>query len=123
MNLLGIDYGTKRIGLAIAINGVISPLSVIVNDSNSITKIQEAINQHHIHKVYVGVSEGHFAVITRQFVEKLTHVLKLPVETIEEAVSTIEAGQIYRQNRGKNKHYQDRIDAISAAVILNRLLI
>lgn len=123
MNYLGIDYGTKRIGLAVAVNGIISPLTVIPNNKATFTAIRQIVVAHQIHRVYVGISEGNFAALTKQFARQLAGVLQLPVETIEESVSTIEADQIYRANRGKLKNYRHRIDAVSAAVILNRLSI
>lgn len=122
-NYLGIDFGTKHIGLAIAIRGIISPLTTIANDSNTTAKIQQIILDHQIHKVYVGISQGKIADITKEFVAKLSGVLKLPVETVDESFSTIEAETIYKANRGSKKHYHHQIDAVSAAVILNRLLI
>ena len=121
MNYLGIDYGTKRVGLATAVSGVISPLAVIPNDQHLLAEINKIVSQHQIHKIYVGMSEGGFADITKQFVDQLKKVIKLPVETVNEAVSTIEAQQIYRANGGKLKKYRNKIDAVSAAVILNRL--
>lgn len=123
MNLLGIDYGTKRIGLAVSINGIINPLSVIPNNSAVFPHLRQLIADYQIHKVYVGMSQGRIADVTTEFVDKLTNMLKLPVETIDESFSTIEAEAIYKQNSGKKKKYHRHIDAVSAAVILNRLSI
>lgn len=120
MNALGIDYGTKRIGLAISVNEIISPLDVLPNDKNIFEKIKKIINDFKIEKIYVGLCEGEFAIRTKEFVSKLSSVLQLPVETIEESVSTIEADQIFKTNKKKNKDYKNKIDSIAAAVILRR---
>jgi putative transcription antitermination factor YqgF len=120
MNLLAIDYGTKRIGLAISIKDIITPIDAIKNDPQKFDQIKQVIDQYRIEKVYVGISEGDFAVLTKKFVEELKNVLTLDVETIEEAVSTIEANQIFLENRNKKKDYKKLIDSISAAVILRR---
>jgi len=120
MNLLAIDYGTKRIGLAISIKNIITPIDPIKNDSQKFSQIQKIINQYQIEKIYIGISEGDFAIITKDFVKELKKMVICSIETIEEAVSTIEANQIFITNKNKKKNYKKSIDSISAAVILRR---
>ena len=122
MNVLSIDYGSKRIGLAIAIEGIIEPIPGIKNDSNVFKNIKSVIADYKIEKIYVGISEGEFAKLTKKFVEELKNVLILPIETVEEAVSTIEADQIYLANKNKKKDYKKTIDSIAAAVVLRRVI-
>ena len=122
MNFLGIDYGTKHIGLAYSTSGIISTLPTITNDTDKFVKIVNIVSQYHINKIYTGISEGGIAKKTQQFVQELRTMIKLPVETIEESVSTIEATGIYIQNRQPRKLYKQRVDSIAAAVILNRVI-
>ncbi len=122
MNFLAIDYGTKRIGLATAVNGVISPISPIKNDNSLIDNLRQIINEYQIDKIYVGISEGEFAQKTRKFVEKLRLMVELDIEFVEEAVSTIEADEIYKENKKPKKKYKSLIDSVSAAVILRRAI-
>jgi RNase H-fold protein (predicted Holliday junction resolvase) len=49
-------------------------------------------------------------------------MILLPIETVEEAVSTIEADQIYLANKKPKKDYKKNIDAIADAVILKRVI-
>lgn len=121
MNLLSIDFGTKRIGLAISVQGIITPIPAIENNSQVNNKIEELINQYQIQKIYVGISEGKIAQLTKNFIESLEPVIKLPIETVEETVSTIEAKEIFLSNKKKKKNYKKLIDSISAAVILRRV--
>jgi len=120
MNLLAIDYGTKRIGLAISIKNIITPIDPILNNPQKFDQIKQIINQYQIEKIYVGISEGDFAIITQKFVQELKNMLKCDIETVEESVSTIEADQIFLENKNKKKDYKKLIDSISAAVILRR---
>ena len=122
MNNLGIDYGTKNIGLAYSVSGIITPLPPIPNDSQAITKIAQIVAEFNISKIYVGLSVGRVAVLTLKFVKSLKAMLELPIETVEEAVSTIEATQIYNQNRNSGKLLKKKIDSVSAAVILSRVI-
>jgi RNase H-fold protein (predicted Holliday junction resolvase) len=115
MNYLSIDYGSKRVGLAYTVNNIIFTLPQINNDNNTLSKIQKFINSHTIGKIYVGLSEGKFAQKTLDFVNILKKEFNVPVETVEESVSTIEANQLRPNNPKKN-------DSVSAAIILNRAL-
>ena len=91
MNYLGIDFGTKRIGLAISENGFISTLPFLSNDQNVFRKIQQIAHQYQISKIYIGLSSGKIATLTQAFVDKLSSMLELPIETVEEHFSTLEA--------------------------------
>jgi len=122
MNCLAIDYGTKRVGLAYSVRGIISPLATLPNDQELIPKIRQIIDEYQISKLYVGLSEGQIAKLTLRFVAKLSHMIELPVETVEEAVSTIEADSIYQQNKKNRKSYHQTIDSLAAAVILKRVI-
>lgn len=122
MNYLGIDYGTKQIGLAVSISDIINTLPSIENNSDTISKINKILVEHRISKIYVGLSEGKVAKKTLGFISILRSVIKLPIETVEESVSTIEAQKIYKQNLGSKKLYKKQIDSIAAAVILNRVI-
>lgn len=122
MNLLSIDYGQKRIGLAYSISDIITPLPVLKNDDHFLDNLFKIIQEYRIEKIYIGVSEGDFAKETLLFVDKLSSMLELPIETVEEAVSTIEAEKIFISNKNKKKNYKSHIDSVAAAVILRRVI-
>lgn len=122
MNYLAIDYGTKNIGLAYSVNDIISTLPMVKNDSNLFKNIQKTVDDYHISKIYVGISEGKVALMTKNFVSKLQNMVNLPIETVEEAVSTIEAQAIFKNNQKTAKNYSQLIDSIAAAVILRRVI-
>lgn len=122
MNFLGIDYGTKRIGLAYSVNNIIFTLPMVKNDKIAPKIIADLIVEYDIEKIYVGMSEGKMADMTKKFVSKLSGMIKLPIETVEEAVSTIEADSIFDKSKKNIKNYQQQIDSVAAAVILNRVI-
>lgn len=122
MNFLAIDFGTKRIGLAYSLNNIIFTLPVVKNDDKIFEKLNQIILDYKIGKIYVGLSEGKMAQITKNFMVKLSIVIKLPIETVEEAVSTIEADNLFLENKKKHKTYQKEIDSMAAAIILNRVI-
>lgn len=122
MNYLAIDYGTKIIGLAYTQNGIIFTLPQVQNDKTTFTKINKIISHNTIGKIFVGLSEGGIAAKTLEFIKKLSAVTDIPIETVEESVSTIEAGSIYQDSVHKKADFKKNIDSFSAAVILGRAL-
>ena len=115
MNYLSIDYGTKRVGFAYTVNNIIFTLPQVKNDEYLFDKISDIIKKHAINKIFIGMSQGKFAKITQEFIDKIDTAMGVPIETVEEAVSTIEANQISKKN-------SKTIDSVSAAIILNRAL-
>ena len=57
MNYLGVDYGTKRIGLAKAEDElkIATPLTTIPNDPNIFEKIREIVIREKISDIVLGV--------------------------------------------------------------------
>jgi putative transcription antitermination factor YqgF len=122
MNSLAIDYGLKRIGLAYSQNDIIFTLPQIQNDQHLVNNLKKIINDYQIGKIYIGLSEGRVAEITKKFIVLLSSSISLPIETIEESVSTLEAEKIYIDLKKSKKNYKQKIDSFSAAVILKRAI-
>jgi putative transcription antitermination factor YqgF len=117
MNTLAIDYGTKKIGLAYSVNGIISSLPMAKNDHHLFQTIINLIDELKIDQVYVGISSGYLAKISNDFVKTLQPMIKLNIETVDESFSTIEATSIQKHNKSRQS-----IDSTSAAVILSRVI-
>ncbi len=122
-NLLGLDFGTKKIGLAVSIKGIISPLNTVDNNDQAFVDIVQICRQYQIGKIYIGLCQGSIALLTKKFIKKLKSQISLPIQTVEETASTIEADQIFLTNKNKRKDYKNKINSISAAVILRRVQI
>ena len=122
MNSLAIDYGTKRIGLAYSVNNIIFTLPMQKNDKNIFKNLTQIISEYQIKKIYIGLSYGKMAQMTQKFASDLSFMIKLPIETVEETASTIEADKLFLQNKNNNKNYQKQIDSMAAAIILNRVI-
>lgn len=117
-NILGIDYGTVRIGLAVARGPLAEPLAIIANNQQTISKLQVICQQENIELLVVGISEGKMAEQTKEFVSELTKVVNVPVEFTDETLSSYEM-HINRRNINKNDRY---IDHLVAAQLLQNWL-
>ncbi len=123
MRYLGIDYGAKKIGLAVSDEGgsLAFPFLIFTNSSkeNSVEKIFKIIEEKNIEKIVIGESlnlkgeENKILKEAKSFSEKLKEKTNLEVYFEKEWLSTIEA-----------RRFQDRHDAddSAAAIILQRFL-
>jgi putative Holliday junction resolvase len=122
MKYLGIDFGSKRIGLAISdeSGSFAFPLSVIKNSENAMSEIQQVCLEKNIGAVVIGDSENfqmqknHIMEQVEPFVENLRKVSGLPVFLHPEFMTSQEAERL----QGKN----DMLDASAAAIILKSFL-
>lgn len=123
MKILGIDYGDRHLGLAIADSEtkLASPWLVIDNDIEALKKI---VIDEQIEKIVVGLPLGLAGQASAQlakaeeFVESLKSVFNVLVETEDERLSTVSANKLMigQKKRG------ERDDAVSAMLILQNYL-
>jgi putative Holliday junction resolvase len=124
--ILAIDYGSKRVGVAIAhkIARLPRPLTTLKASEHLFAAIQRIIVEESIGLVVVGVprnmdgSESNQSQQCAAFARELSSVLTVPVRTADETLSSEEAESALRAI-GKDYSKSD-VDAMSAAVILER---
>jgi len=119
MKALGIDYGTKKIGIAVSSeNGELAfPYGVYENDEKFLDTLEAIFTKEKISEVVIGKSLN-FKRIPNKIMSdinalklKIEHKHSLPVFLIDETFTTKEAERI----QGKHK----KIDASAAALILS----
>lgn len=131
--VLGIDFGTKRIGLAVAqtLTRQANPLKVLNNNQQFWQELQQIIEEWQIKQLIVGLPldmDGEEQEVTRQvknFGKKLKHQFDLPIIYVDERLSSFEAERQFQQQRAagasKAKNKQN-IDAMAAQIILQSWL-
>jgi len=122
MKRLGIDYGTKKIGIALSDDsGVMAfPHDVVKNDQNFIKYIEDLVLEREVKEIVIGHSlnnqgepnKVHSAV--EDFITDATLHIGIPVHLEPEQYSTKQAAII--QGRDKNT------DAAAAAIILDSFI-
>jgi putative Holliday junction resolvase len=122
--ILALDYGTSRIGVALASTAarLPEPLTTIYNDPKLFDNIRQIAKEQDISQVVVGLPRDMRGERTQQtalveaFVDKLAKEIELPIEAQDEAVTSIKAEE---ELVSRNKNYtKEDIDALSAAYIL-----
>ena len=128
--VLGIDYGDRRVGVAISdeLQLTAQPLTLInrQNDTDLISEIEKITVAHDVEKIIVGLPvslDGTYSSQTKKtqkFISRMRKSSDLPIEKWEERLSTLEAGKILT-GVSKNKK-KESIDIISAQLILQGYL-
>jgi putative transcription antitermination factor YqgF len=118
MSYLAIDYGTKRVGLAVSRGSLAVPLLVLPNQENLFDELERIITEEKAQKVIVGLSESEMAIKTKNFVLDLEKRLEIPVIFVDETLSSQEVEQRIRQDGIKQKVRNGPIDHFAAALIL-----
>jgi putative holliday junction resolvase len=139
MRFLGIDYGTKRIGVAISDENhtLAFPKEIVPNDSNTFNKLGEIIKQENIGEIVIGESvdfSGKLNALSGRievFILELAERFNLPIHKQKEFLTSVEArkagntkgGLSTSQAHSKVKQIKSgRVDASAAALILQRYL-
>jgi putative Holliday junction resolvase len=126
--LLGFDYGTKQIGVAVGqvITGQARELCILKaqNGVPDWQKVEALIKEWQPDAIVVGLplnmdgSRSEMSERAEKFARRLNGRFNLPVHTHDERLTTFEAkGQRLRQ--GQNSGYRERpVDALAAALVL-----
>jgi len=139
MKYLGIDYGTKKIGIAVSDDrGALAfPKTIIPNDNMALAGIGEIIKNEGIEKIIIGESvqmDGSHNDLQKN-IEKFSSALVsetgLEVDMEKEWLSSVAArshlygkGNIANEqwSASANKKRREAVDAGAAAIILQRYL-
>jgi putative holliday junction resolvase len=139
MRFLGIDYGTKRIGVAISDeNGNLAfPKEIVENNLNTFKRIGEIIRKENIKEIVIGESvdfSGKLNALSGRievFILELEKQFNLPIHKQKEFLTSVEARKAGNnksrlnpsQAHSKIKQIKSgRVDASAAALILQRYL-
>jgi len=121
LKTLAIDYGTKRIGLAISDEmGQLARELAILSPDEFWEKIPDIVNQESVEKLIVGLPLNMAGIDTdktaeaRLFAEQLEQKLQIPLELVDERLSSTMAEQIF----GSSKN----IVSLSAQIFLQNYL-
>lgn len=132
MIALGIDFGTKRIGLAISdpLGIMASALTTIERKTaeDDIKKICEIVKTRNVDKIIMGLplhmngQEGREAAIVKAFKTELEKAVDLPVELMDERWTTVMAQKSMLEGDLSRKKRKQKIDRVAAQFILQTYL-
>lgn len=125
---MGIDYGDKRIGIALtdALCIISSPYEVYKNigEEDALNHLLKIIKENSVNDIAMGLplnmdgSEGERAKIHREFGEKLEKLSGVKVHFVDERLTSAEAEEILISSGVRREKRKELIDKISAQIIL-----
>ena len=137
MRHLGIDYGTRRIGLALSDEGgrLATPLEVlqVTDPHQAVAPISALVEAEQVAVLVVGLplnmddSVGPAARAVREWGTGLSRTAGRPVVFVDERLSSFEAEQALRQRKQAGQRMtrqgrKQRLDAVAAAQLLQSYL-
>jgi putative Holliday junction resolvase len=136
--ILAIDYGRRRIGLALSDECGLTarPLGILprTNRRHDVVRLRELCRNHAVGSIVVGWpirldgTPGTMAAQAASFADRLRKQLGLPVDLLDERLSTWEAEQVSRASgprKGtslRKSRKRKTLDDLAAAVILRDYL-
>jgi len=132
MRILGVDYGTVRVGLALSdpTETVASPLQVL-----TVTGVRDAARQvvavateNEAGRIVIGLplhmsgAEGASARAARDLADHIGRRTKVPIETFDERLTTRGAEQALHAAGLSSRAQRGRLDPVAAALMLQTYL-
>jgi putative Holliday junction resolvase len=131
MRLIGLDYGTKTVGVALsdALGLTAQPIETITRKSSNklrqtLARIEALINENQVEKIVLGNpknmnnTEGDRVAETLQFKEQLERRTGLPVVLWDERLTTAESERILMASGVRRENRKSVIDQMAASIIL-----
>lgn len=134
MRYLGLDLGTKTLGISVSdlTKTIASPVTIIRfndNDYDSIyLKLKQIIDEYEVEKLILGLPKnmnntiGERGNTTLQFKEKLIEWYGIEVVMQDERLTTVEATNYMLEADISRKKRKNKIDSLAANIILQTYL-
>ena len=130
--VIALDVGDKRIGVAISdpTRFLASPLCTVERDASSseIQQIEKLVENHEASELLVGMPlqlsgrKGIQARLVESFMKILANHLSIPIKSVDERLSTLEAERMLRQAGKSPSSDKHLVDSVSAVIILQSYL-
>ena len=141
--ILALDYGRARIGMALADAeaGLAQPLGTLdrINRNEDMRRLRELVREYVVRQIVVGLplrldgTRGDMAEEAARFGQRVHKQLGLPVEMVDERLTSWEAERLLEETQGrvihaasskkrKKENAKPGVDALAAALILKEYL-
>ena len=133
MKYLGLDLGSRRLGISISdITGTIATSYKVIEHNEEydrlLTEIGKIIEEENIKKIVLGFPKnmnntiGPKGQLSLEFKEKLEEMYKIEVYLQDERLSTKEAENMLIKNNTRRNKRKKVIDKLAATIILQSFL-
>ena len=126
MKILGIDYGQKRVGLAMAQNAMAFPFKTLEKSTRDklFAELLTIIEGEGVKAIVLGLPldmNGEETLTTRQvlnFRDSLARRTELPIHLVNEALTSFDARQRLHEAGVPQRRHKEMLDQMAAVCIL-----
>jgi putative Holliday junction resolvase len=132
MRILALDHGTVRIGVAISdeLKMIAQPLEFIPAEpfAGFLERLQQIMADKPAELILVGMprnmdgSHGPAAQKVREFVEQLKPLVNVPIRTLDERLTSVQANRMLIQANVRRAQRKEKVDQMAAAILLQSFL-
>jgi putative Holliday junction resolvase len=130
VRIIGIDYGQKRVGLAMSDPlGITSqPLPFLPNDKNMFAQLKKLVEENQVSEIVVGLpitmrgSASEMTAEVEKFVDQLETHISIPIYLQDERLSTMESEKLLISADVSRKKRKEVRDSMAASIILQDYL-
>jgi len=130
MRIIGLDWGTVRVGVAMSDEeGKLAfPLQHTLDGKTAPEDIRKLAEEYDVGKIVLGLplnlqgQESDSSRKTRKFADKVKRLTGMEPQFVDERFSSVQSGQALRQQEIKEKDQRQIKDNIAAALMLQNYL-
>lgn len=125
-----IDFGLKRIGIAVSDMGrkIALPVDVVEGGKKAIQNVMAALPLKEVNLILVGLplemsgNKGEMAKIVEEFAKRLADASGIQVELIDERLTSKQADRGLKEISLNRKQRSEKIDMVTATIVLQSYL-
>ena len=132
MRILGIDHGTRRIGIAVSdeLKTIAQPLEFVLAEpfADFLARLRQIMAEKAVELIIVGMprnmdgSYGPAADKVREFVAALKEQIAVPIRTWDERLTTVQANRFLIAAEVRRRDRKQKVDQTAAAILLQSYL-
>jgi putative pre-16S rRNA nuclease len=132
MRILALDYGTKRVGVALSdeLQMIAQPLEFIPAEPFEafLERLNQLLDENEVELILVGMPRnmngtyGPAAEKTQEFVENLKCEVSVPIKTWDERLTSAQANRLLIAGGVRRQQRKQKVDKTAAAILLQSYL-
>ncbi len=132
MRILGLDHGTRRVGVAVSdeMHLIALPLEYIAPEpfAEFLARLKEILREKEIELILIGLprnmdgSYGPAALKVQEFAAALKDAVTIPLKLWDERLTTTQAQKFLIQGGMRREKRKEKVDQTAAAILLQSYL-
>ncbi len=132
MRILALDHGTRRVGVAVSdeLKMIATPLEYIAPEpfADFLARLKQILAEKEVELILIGLprnmdgSYGPAAQKVQEFVTALKTELTVPIKTLDERLTTVQANRSLLQANVRRDQRKEKVDKTAAAILLQSYL-